>query len=110
MEPTTKQSTKVNVKETEESVDKTEFAAASTQVKEILLPDAMRRVDWRWAVAKGFLNKETNEWNEQHGGQEAYLKQRNERMIARQQELALRFNPSLVSIIINLFPILHISF
>jgi hypothetical protein len=49
----------------------------------LLLPHAMRRVDWRWAVAKGFLNKETNEWNEEMGGQEAYLKQRNERMLAR---------------------------
>lgn len=43
----------------------------------------MRRVDWRWAVAKGFLNKETNQWNEAMGGKEAYLKQRNERMLAR---------------------------
>jgi hypothetical protein len=47
------------------------------------MPQAMRRVDWRWAVAKGFLNKETNEWNEHMGGQKAYLKQRNDRMIAR---------------------------
>ena len=50
---------------------------------DLLLPQKMRRVDWRWAVAKGFLDKETNEWNQQLGGQEAYLKQRNERMIAR---------------------------
>ncbi len=47
------------------------------------MPQMMRRVDWRWAVAKGYLNKETNEWNENMGGQKAYLKQRNDRMIAR---------------------------
>ena len=47
------------------------------------MTNGMRRVDWRWAVAKGFLNKETNEWNEEVGGKEAYLKQRNERMNAR---------------------------
>ena len=47
------------------------------------LAQTMRRVDWRWAVAKGFLNKETNQWNEKLGGKEAYLKQRNERMLAR---------------------------
>jgi hypothetical protein len=47
------------------------------------MPSAMRRVDWRWAVAKGYLNKDTNEWNEKMGGQKAYLKQRNDRMMAR---------------------------
>jgi hypothetical protein len=47
------------------------------------IPQKMRRVDWRWAAAKGFLNKETNKWNEEMGGQEAYLKQRNDRMMAR---------------------------
>ena len=47
------------------------------------IPLKMRRVDWRWAAAKGFLNKETNQWNEEMGGQEAYLKQRNDRMMAR---------------------------
>ena len=46
-------------------------------------PQAMRRVDWRWAVAKGYLNRETNEWNESMGGKDAYLKQRNTRMPAR---------------------------
>jgi hypothetical protein len=43
----------------------------------------MRRVDWRWAAAKGFLNKETNQWNEAMGGKEAYIIQRNERILAR---------------------------
>ena len=43
----------------------------------------MRRVDWRWAAAKGFLNKDTNQWNEEMGGKEAYLRQRNERISAR---------------------------
>lgn len=47
------------------------------------MPETMRRVDWRWAVTKGYLNKETNEWNEAMGGREAYLKQRNDRMLAR---------------------------
>lgn len=55
-----------------------------TSIKIILDFEAtMRRVDWRWAVAKGYLNKETNQWNEAMGGQAAYLKQRNERMFAR---------------------------
>ena len=55
-----------------------------TSIKIILDFEAtMRRVDWRWAVAKGFLNKETNQWNEAMGGQAAYLKQRNQRMLAR---------------------------
>ena len=45
--------------------------------------DSMRRVDWRWAVQKGYLNKETNTWNEELGGKEAYLRQRNDRMRAR---------------------------
>jgi hypothetical protein len=43
----------------------------------------MRRVDWRWAAAKGFLNKDTNQWNEDKGGKEAYIRQRNERISAR---------------------------
>ena len=43
----------------------------------------MRRVDWRWAAAKGFLNKDTNQWNEEMGGREAYIRQRNERILAR---------------------------
>ena len=47
------------------------------------MPDSMRRVDWRWAVTKGFLNKETNQWNQEMGGKEAYLRQRNDRMLAR---------------------------
>ena len=47
------------------------------------MPESMRRVDWRWAVAKGYLNKEKNEWNQAMGGKEAYLKQRNDKMIAR---------------------------
>jgi hypothetical protein len=51
------------------------------------MPSAMRRVDWRWAVAKGYLNKDTNEWNESMGGQKAYLKQRNDRMISRSMKL-----------------------
>lgn len=46
----------------------------------LVLPDTMRRVDWRWAVQKGYLDKETNTWNEEMGGKEAYLMQRNERM------------------------------
>ena len=55
-----------------------------TSIKIILdFPSTMRRVDWRWAVAKGYLDRETNTWNEAMGGQEAYLKQRNERMLAR---------------------------
>ena len=64
-----------------------ELLSSSKQSEaDIELPQTMRRVDWRWAVAKGFLFKETNEWNQQLGGQEAYLKQRNERMIARLDE------------------------
>ena len=55
----------------------------SSLKKMIDCPDKMCRVDWRWAVAKGFLDKETHKWNEAMGGQEAYLRQRNERMIAR---------------------------
>ncbi len=51
------------------------------------MPGAMRRVDWRWAVAKGYLNKDTNEWNESMGGQKAYLKQRNDRMVSRSVKL-----------------------
>jgi len=43
----------------------------------------MRRVDWRWATAKGYFNKETNEWNEEMGGMAAYLAQRNERIKRR---------------------------
>ena len=43
----------------------------------------MRRVDWRWAVAKGFWNKDTNQWDEDKGGKEAYIMQRNERISAR---------------------------
>ena len=43
----------------------------------------MRRVDWRWAAAKGFFNKGTNQWNEDKGGKEAYILQRNERISAR---------------------------
>ena len=43
----------------------------------------MRRVDWRWAVAKGFFNKETNQWNEELGGKEGYFRQRNERILDR---------------------------
>ena len=43
----------------------------------------MRRVDWRWAAAKGFFNKQTNQWNEEIGGKEAYIRQRNERIVAR---------------------------
>ena len=43
----------------------------------------MRRVDWRWAVAKGFLDKETNQWNEALGGLEGYLRQRTESVLAR---------------------------
>jgi hypothetical protein len=43
----------------------------------------MRRVDWRWAAAKGFLNRDTNQWNEDLGGKEAYIRQRNERISAR---------------------------
>jgi hypothetical protein len=58
------------------------------------MPQTMRRVDWRWAVAKGFLNKETNEWNENMGGQKAYLKQRNDRMIARYNWRARTFHHS----------------
>jgi hypothetical protein len=53
------------------------------------MPSAMRRVDWRWAVAKGYLNKDTNEWNENMGGQKAYLKQRNDRMISRSAKLKI---------------------
>ena len=59
----------------------------------LLLPHTMRRVDWRWAVAKGFLNKETNEWNAELGGQEAYLRQRNERMLARSSFHASKVSP-----------------
>lgn len=43
----------------------------------------MRRVDWRWAAAKGFLDKETNQWNEAMGGLDGYLRQRTERVLAR---------------------------
>ena len=43
----------------------------------------MRRVDWRWAAAKGFLDKETNQWNEAMGGLEGYLRQRTDRVLAR---------------------------
>ena len=43
----------------------------------------MRRVDWRWAAAKGFLNKDTNQWIEAMGGREAYIRQRNQRILAR---------------------------
>ena len=52
-------------------------------VASLQTPDGMRRVDWRWAVAKGYMNKETNEWNEAMGGMDAYLKQRNERIVSR---------------------------
>ena len=43
----------------------------------------MRRVDWRWAAAKGFFDKNTNKWNEEMGGKEAYIRQRNERTSLR---------------------------
>jgi hypothetical protein len=43
----------------------------------------MRRVDWRWAAAKGFLDKDTNQWNEAMGGLEGYIRQRTERVLAR---------------------------
>jgi hypothetical protein len=43
----------------------------------------MRRVDWRWAAAKGFLDKDTNQWNEALGGLEGYIRQRTERVLAR---------------------------
>ena len=68
----------------EKALERTEHERAASPLQQ----KSMRRVDWRWAVAKGFLNKETNEWNEQLGGQEAYLKQRNERMNARFLNLA----------------------
>ena len=59
------------------------------------IPQKMRRVDWRWAAAKGFLNKETNQWNEEMGGQEAYLKQRNDRMMARFGQESEKIVPTL---------------
>ena len=66
------------------ALDEKDLPAAKKTDDEILeMPSAMRRVDWRWAVAKGYLNKDTNEWNESMGGQKAYLKQRNERMVSR---------------------------
>ena len=43
----------------------------------------MRRVDWRWAAAKGFLDKKTNQWNEALGGLEGYIQQRTARVLAR---------------------------
>jgi hypothetical protein len=66
-----------------QETDEESNALPDTESALLDMPQAMRRVDWRWAVAKGFLNKETNEWNENMGGQKAYLKQRNDRMIAR---------------------------
>ena len=37
----------------------------------------------RWAVEKGFLDKNTHEWNEERGGLEGYLEERNQRMLLR---------------------------
>ena len=70
------------VKNNEESKEYFKLSSDRPEAN-LLSPQMMRRVDWRWAVAKGFLNKETNQWNEQLGGKDAYLKQRNERMLAR---------------------------
>ncbi len=80
--------------------DKDEKAsAAKKNVDDVLeMPSAMRRVDWRWAVAKGYLNKDTNEWNESMGGQKAYLKQRNDRMMARSDQADV----SMISMGVNL--------
>jgi hypothetical protein len=67
-----------------DTIDEKSQPAEKEKDEDILeMPGAMRRVDWRWAVAKGYLNKETNEWNESMGGQKAYLKQRNDRMVSR---------------------------
>ena len=39
--------------------------------------------DWRWAAEKGYWNPQTKCWNEEMGGAEAYIRQRNERKDAR---------------------------
>ena len=36
----------------------------------------MSMVDWRWASAKGFWDRNKQCWNEEMGGQAAYLAQR----------------------------------
>jgi hypothetical protein len=80
----THEEAKVDTKDSADGQDTDEESALPETDSALLdMPETMRRVDWRWAVAKGFLNKETNEWNENMGGQKAYLKQRNDRMIAR---------------------------
>ena len=39
--------------------------------------------DWRWAAAKGFWDATRRCWNEEAGGKEAYLAQRNKRILSR---------------------------
>jgi hypothetical protein len=82
------------------------MASDNTRSTDLLKSLKMRRVDWRyfatvyfcfdafnvryteriyrrWAVEKGFLDKNTHEWNEERGGLEGYLEERNQRMLLR---------------------------
>ena len=48
---------------------------------------AMTTADWRWAAEKGYWDANRRCWNEEKGGKEAYLAQRNERVAARAARL-----------------------
>jgi hypothetical protein len=50
---------------------------------DVLHADKTECVHFRWAVEKGFLDKTTHEWNEERGGLEGYLEERNQRMLQR---------------------------
>ena len=59
------------------------FSQKSACTDEKRASTRLSRVDRRWAAAKGFLDKDTQEWKEEMGGKEAYIRQRNERILAR---------------------------
>ena len=50
-------------------------------------PNGMNTADWRWAADKGFWDPIRRCWNEQLGGMQAYISQRNQRRAARLAQL-----------------------
>ena len=65
---------------------------AETTASMISNQSEMNTADWRWAADKGFWNPIRRCWNEELGGMQAYIAQRNQRRAARLARLSAGLN------------------
>ena len=58
-------------------------SAEQSEYEIVISKRDLTTADWRWAAAKGFWDATHRCWNEEAGGKEAYLAQRNKRILIR---------------------------